>query len=48
MEFAMLGTFCADDYGLERYVAERVMDQALALVHAMGTTRSGAAMAPFQ
>lgn len=44
----MLGTFCADEYGLERCVAERVMDQAFALVHVMGTTRSGAAMAPSQ
>ncbi|MDX3747561.1 hypothetical protein [Streptomyces sp. AK08-02] len=47
-DFAMLATFCADEYGLERCVAERVVDQALALVHVMGTTRSGALMAPSQ
>lgn len=47
-EFDMLAAFCAAEYGLERCVADRVMDQALALVHVMGTTRSGAAMAPSQ
>ena len=47
-EFDMLAAFCADEYGLERCVADRVVDQALALVHVMGTTRSGAAMAPSQ
>ncbi|WP_399885490.1 hypothetical protein ACGH7X_14805 [Streptomyces sp. BBFR51] len=47
-EFDMLATFCADEYGLERCVADRVMDQALALTYVMGTTHSGADMAPSQ
>ncbi|MFE5921005.1 hypothetical protein [Streptomyces sp. NPDC056468] len=45
-EFHMLAAFCADEYGLERCVADRVVDQALALVHVMGSTGEGAAMAP--
>ncbi|WP_432158898.1 hypothetical protein [Streptomyces sp. bgisy153] len=47
-DFDMLATFCADEYGLERCVADQVMDQALALVYVMGTTQSGADMAPSQ
>ncbi|WP_416973914.1 hypothetical protein [Streptomyces sp. 4F14] len=49
-DFQMLAAFCADEYGLERALAERVVDQALALalVHVMGTTRAGADMAPSQ
>ncbi|MCT9081452.1 glycine-rich domain-containing protein [Streptomyces fulvoviolaceus] len=47
-EFDILAAFCADEYGFERCVADRVLDQALALVHVMGTTRSGATMAPSQ
>lgn len=47
-EFETLAAFCADEYGLERCVADRVLDQALALVYVMGTTRSGTAMAPSQ
>ncbi|HEY8985365.1 MAG TPA: hypothetical protein VIU15_38050 [Streptomyces sp.] len=45
-DFEMLAGFCASEYGLERGRAERVVDQALALVHVMGTTRAGAEMAP--
>jgi hypothetical protein len=45
-EFDMLAAFCADEYGLERSVADRVVDQALALVYVMGTTGKGAIMAP--
>ncbi|GAA3826354.1 hypothetical protein GCM10022403_069600 [Streptomyces coacervatus] len=47
-EFDMLAAFCADEYSLERSVADRVMDQALALVHVMGSTGEGASMAPSQ
>ena len=45
-EFEMLAAFCADEYRLDRPLAERVLDQALVLVHVMGTTRAGAEMAP--
>ncbi|GGR67359.1 hypothetical protein GCM10010269_02650 [Streptomyces humidus] len=45
-EFETLAAFCADEYGLERCVAERVVDQALALVFVMGTSGDGASMAP--
>jgi hypothetical protein len=45
-EFDMLAAFCADEYRLERCAADRVVDQALALVHVMGSTGEGAAMAP--
>ncbi|WP_329410339.1 hypothetical protein OG802_13320 [Streptomyces sp. NBC_00704] len=45
-EFGTLAAFCADEYGLERCVAERVVDQALALVFVMGTSGDGASMAP--
>ncbi|MER5662673.1 hypothetical protein [Streptomyces mirabilis] len=47
-EFDMLAAFCADEYGLERCIADRVVDQALALVYVMGSTGEGAAMAPSQ
>ncbi|KUO18447.1 glycine-rich domain-containing protein [Streptomyces dysideae] len=47
-DFEMLAAFCADEYGLERCVADRVVDQALALVYVMGTTGEGATMAPSQ
>ncbi|XUL88405.1 hypothetical protein ACQ86D_18535 [Streptomyces galilaeus] len=47
-EFSMLSTLCADEYSLERSVAARVVDQALALVHVMGSTGEGATMAPSQ
>ncbi|WP_405583244.1 hypothetical protein [Streptomyces sp. NBC_01092] len=47
-EFDTLAAFCADEYGLERCAADRVVDQALALVYVMGTTGEGAAMAPSQ
>ncbi|EPD54743.1 hypothetical protein [Streptomyces sp. HGB0020] len=47
-DFDMLASFCADEYGLERCVADRIVDQALAMVHVMGSTGEGAAMAPSQ
>ncbi|WP_340378697.1 hypothetical protein U5640_28275 [Streptomyces sp. SS7] len=47
-EFDTLAAFCADEYGLERCVADRVVDQALALVHVMGSSGEGARMAPSQ
>ncbi|WP_217566683.1 hypothetical protein [Streptomyces sp. GbtcB7] len=47
-EYDMLAAFCAAEYGLERCVADRVVDQALTLVYVMGTTGEGAAMAPSQ
>jgi hypothetical protein len=47
-DFGMLAAFCADEYGLELCAAERVVDQALALVFVMGSTGEGAAMAPSQ
>ncbi|MFD4554383.1 hypothetical protein ACFWP5_08635 [Streptomyces sp. NPDC058469] len=47
-DFAMLAAFCADEYGIERAVADRVVDQALALVFVMGSTGEGASMAPSQ
>ncbi|MDQ1045891.1 hypothetical protein [Streptomyces sp. V4I2] len=47
-EFDMLAAFCADEYGLERCVADRVVDQALAMVFVMGSSAAGAAMAPSQ
>ncbi|MFF4500195.1 hypothetical protein [Streptomyces sp. NPDC001401] len=47
-DFDMLAAFCTDEYGLERSVADRVVDQALALVHVMGSTGEGATMAPSQ
>ncbi|MFG2554959.1 hypothetical protein ACGFWF_34210 [Streptomyces sp. NPDC048581] len=47
-EFDTLAAFCADEYGLERCVADRVIDQALAFVYVMGTTGEGATMAPSQ
>lgn len=47
-DFTMLAAFCADEYGLEPAVADRVVDQALALVFVMGSTGEGASMAPSQ
>ncbi|MEU6257807.1 hypothetical protein [Streptomyces sp. NPDC047043] len=47
-DFDMLAAFCADEYGLEPQAADRIVDQALALVHVMGSTGEGAAMAPSQ
>ncbi|MET7907655.1 hypothetical protein ACFYS7_18770 [Streptomyces avermitilis] len=48
VEFDMLAAFCVDEYGLERCVADRVVDQALALVFVMGSTGGGDTMAPSQ
>ncbi|QKZ21253.1 hypothetical protein [Streptomyces chartreusis] len=45
-EFDTLAAFCADEYGLERTVADRIVDQALALVFVMGSTGEGTSMAP--
>jgi len=45
-EFETFAAFCADEYDLDRPFAERVVDQALALVHVMGTSRAGSEMAP--
>ena len=45
-DFRMLADFCADEYGLEQGVADRIIDQALALTYVMGTTRAGDVMAP--
>ena len=42
--FDRLAGFCADEYGLERSVAERVMEQGLAFLDVMG--RSGEALSP--
>ncbi|MBT2418370.1 hypothetical protein J7F01_41045 [Streptomyces sp. ISL-22] len=47
-EFEMLAAFCADEYNMDRVLADRVMDQALAMIFVMGTTRSGDVMAPSQ
>ncbi|UUN27043.1 hypothetical protein [Streptomyces sp. FIT100] len=44
--FDRLVDFCAQEYGLERLVAEQVQDQAIAMCYVMGTTNSGALMAP--
>ncbi|MEU2154746.1 hypothetical protein ABZ532_06945 [Streptomyces sp. NPDC019396] len=44
--FDRLVDFCAQEYGLERCVAERIQDQAIALCWVTGTTRSGNTMAP--
>lgn len=45
-DFETLAAFCAAEYGLERALADRVVDQALALVYVMGVTGEGARMAP--
>ncbi|MER7968635.1 hypothetical protein ABTX35_06420 [Streptomyces sp. NPDC096080] len=45
-DFATLAAFCADEYGMDRGLADRVVDQALALAHVMGVTGEGACMAP--
>ncbi|MGW1271134.1 hypothetical protein [Streptomyces sp. NPDC002491] len=45
-EFETLAAFCAAEYGLERCVADRVVDQALAFVFVMGSSGDGASMAP--
>ncbi|MDQ0943251.1 hypothetical protein [Streptomyces sp. V1I1] len=42
--FDRLADFCADEYGLERGVAERVMDEGLAFLDVMG--RTGEALSP--
>jgi hypothetical protein len=47
-DFKMLAEFCADEYGAEQIVADRIIDQALALVYVMGTTKAGDVMAPSQ
>ncbi|WP_327323742.1 hypothetical protein OG735_15410 [Streptomyces sp. NBC_01210] len=42
--FERLTDFCADEYGLERGVAERVMDEGLAFLDVMG--RTGESLSP--
>lgn len=42
--FDRLTDFCADEYGLERCVAERVMDEGLAFLDVMG--RTGESLSP--
>lgn len=42
--FDRLTDFCAEEYGLERCVAERVMDQGLAFLDTMG--RTGESLSP--
>ncbi|MFD3557802.1 hypothetical protein ACFWWA_37745 [Streptomyces goshikiensis] len=38
--FERLAAFCADEYGLERVVADRVMDQAIAFVYVLGSQQA--------
>ncbi|MFD3803582.1 glycine-rich domain-containing protein [Streptomyces sp. NPDC058619] len=38
--FGRLAAFCADEYGLERVVADRVMDQAIAFVYVLGSQKA--------
>ncbi|MER5500051.1 hypothetical protein ABT096_22995 [Streptomyces sp. NPDC002561] len=38
--FERLTAFCADEYGLERCVADRVMDQAIAFVYVLGSQKA--------
>ncbi|MGW6786303.1 MULTISPECIES: glycine-rich domain-containing protein [unclassified Streptomyces] len=38
--FERLAAFCADEYGLERVVADRVMDQAIAFVYVLGSQKA--------
>lgn len=45
-DFEMLSAFCADEYSMDAAFAARVVDQALAMVYVMGTTRSGSSMSP--
>ncbi|WP_148589445.1 hypothetical protein [Streptomyces sp. WAC01526] len=44
--FERLVDFCADEYGLERSVAERVQSEAIAMCHVMGITQAGDDMTP--
>ncbi|MEU0052212.1 hypothetical protein ABZ299_22355 [Streptomyces sp. NPDC006184] len=44
--FERLTDFCAEEYGLERGVAARIQDQAIAMCYTMGVTQSGDTMAP--
>jgi hypothetical protein len=45
-DFKMLSEFCADEYKMLPELADRVIDQALAMVYVMGATRSGGTMSP--
>ncbi|MER5727803.1 hypothetical protein ABT084_05505 [Streptomyces sp. NPDC002138] len=38
--FERLAAFCADEYGLERVVADGVMDQAIAFVYIIGSQKA--------
>ncbi|MGW0731429.1 glycine-rich domain-containing protein [Streptomyces sp. NPDC002851] len=44
--FKHLVDFCADEYGLEHSMADRIMDQGLAFLWVMGTTRTEDTLAP--
>ncbi|UQA93821.1 glycine-rich domain-containing protein [Streptomyces halobius] len=44
--FERLVDFCADEYGLERCVAERIQNEAIAMCYVMGITKAGDEMAP--
>ncbi|WP_063803451.1 MULTISPECIES: hypothetical protein [Streptomyces] len=44
--FRRLVDFCADEYGYERSMADRIMDQGLAFLWTMGTTRTEGILAP--
>ncbi|MGV9311750.1 glycine-rich domain-containing protein [Streptomyces sp. NPDC003691] len=38
--FERLAAFCAEEYGMERVVADAVMDQAMAFVYVVGSERA--------
>ncbi|GGU83014.1 hypothetical protein GCM10010211_56220 [Streptomyces albospinus] len=44
--FERLVDFCAEEYGLERCVAECVQSEAIAMCYVMGSTNAGDEMAP--
>ncbi|MGW3194044.1 glycine-rich domain-containing protein [Streptomyces sp. NPDC001118] len=44
--FARLADFCAEEYGYERSMAERIMNEAITLCYVMGSTNAGDVMAP--
>ncbi|MFJ5973997.1 glycine-rich domain-containing protein [Streptomyces sp. NPDC093060] len=44
--FARLADFCAEEYGHERSMAERIMSEAITLCYVMGSTNAGDVMAP--
>ncbi|MFE0189080.1 glycine-rich domain-containing protein [Streptomyces sp. NPDC058989] len=44
--FERLVDFCAEEYGLERCVAERIQSEAIAMCYVMGATQAGDVMTP--